>query len=103
MRNAFAAVMDPSSNPLNKLQPSMKFQLMVYLSMMWTAIFCTGIGSWYFYGHLVVAHVLVAAGVIITGTVFASAKSISEGRPLVSYRDAIRADRTPRYDDVWGA
>lgn len=69
------AVMDPSANPLRALPPGQRFQAMVYLSMMWTAIFCLGTGAWVWYGELVVFHVLVALGALVTGTTFHRAGS----------------------------
>ena len=66
----YRAIMDPSVNPLRSLPASQRFQTMVILSMMWTAIFCVGTGAWLWYGELVVFHVLVALGVLVTGTTF---------------------------------
>ena len=66
----YRAIMDPSINPLRNLPASQRFQTMVILSMMWTAIFCVGTGAWLWYGELVVFHVLVALGVLVTGTTF---------------------------------
>jgi hypothetical protein len=38
--------------------------------MMWSLIFCAGTGAWLWYGELVVFHVLVALGVLVTGMTF---------------------------------
>lgn len=75
VNEAYRAVMDPSVNPLNALPPGQRFQTMVYLSMLWTAIFCLGTGAWVWYGELIVLHVLVALGVVVTGTTFHRASS----------------------------
>ena len=58
MRGLYTALMDSSVNPLRNLPKVQRFQVMVYLSMMWTAIFRAGAGAWVWYGELVVAHVL---------------------------------------------
>ena len=62
MESMYRAVMDSDVNPLKKLPPAQRFQVMVYLSLMWTTIFCTGAGAWLWYGELIVLHVLVAWG-----------------------------------------
>lgn len=67
---SYRAVMDPGVNPLRRLPPAQRFQVMVYLSIMWTLIFCVGTGAWLWYGELVLFHVLVAFGALITGTTF---------------------------------
>ena len=102
MNGIYATVMDPKRNPLSTLRPQHKFQLMVYLSSMWTAIFCATIGSWMYYGELMVGHLLFAAGILITAAVFSNANKASAAATR-TYRDFARSDRTPRYDDVWGA
>jgi len=68
--DSYSAVMDPSVSPLRNLPSSQRFQAMMALSMMWTLIFCAGTGAWLWYGELVVFHVLVALGVIVTGMTF---------------------------------
>jgi hypothetical protein len=96
MASIYRSIMDPESNPLRALPPGQKFQLMTSLAMMWTAIFCAATSAWLWYGELVLAHVLVAAGFVITGLTFHRARRQS------TYRDHPRADGTSRYDDVWG-
>lgn len=103
MRKYYNLVMDPESNPLKDLRPQHKFQLMVYLSMMWTAVFCLSFGAWSYYGELVVGHVLFALGIVVTAMVFTRARGGSVKQRVRTYRDVARFDRTPRYDDIWGA
>jgi hypothetical protein len=93
----YRTVMDAEQNPLRHLPPAQRFQIMVVLSMMWTAIFCAGAGVWFLYGELVALHVLLALGTLFTGWAFRAA------RPVKSYRDYPKRDGTARYDDVWGA
>jgi hypothetical protein len=42
--------------------------------MMWTLIFCVGIGTWAWFGELVVFHLAVLLGVFITGWTFGNAR-----------------------------
>lgn len=74
--------MDSSVNSLRLLPAAQRFQIMTYLSMMWTTIFCIGTGAWLWYGHLVVAHIGVAFGVAITSWTFFTARNVR------TYRDS---------------
>lgn len=96
MTSMYRSVMDPDVNPLRTLPPAQRFQVMVYLSLMWTAIFCASAGAWTWYGHLMAAHVLFALGFLVTGWTFHKARTVT------TYRDHPREDGTARYDDVWG-
>ena len=100
MNTWYRLVMDPNVNPLSALSPLRRFQLMSYLSIMWTAIFCASAGAWAWYGHLMIVHILVALGLLATGWTFQSARR--EARHATTYRDYPRSDGTARYDDVWG-
>jgi hypothetical protein len=84
MLSIYRAIMDPSSNPLRNLPAPQRFQTMLYLSVMWTTIFCTAAGAWFWYGEIVVAHVLLTAGIVVTGLTFRAANhaTIDRGRPL---------------------
>ena len=97
MRPLYRAVMDSDVNPLRSLPRAQRFQIMVTLSIMWTTIFCAGAGAWFWYGELIVAHMLIALGILVTGVTFHRASSVS------TYRDHPLGDGTARYDDVWGA
>jgi hypothetical protein len=101
MLTPYRLIMDERINPLSALPAAQRFQIMVSLSMMWTAVFCAGAGAWVWYGELVTLHVGVLLGAMATGFAFASAR---EGRPrATTYRDHPVPDGTARYDDVWGA
>lgn len=93
--NSIAVVMNSESNPLNSLPRVQRFQIMAILSIMWTAIFSTALGSWFYYGELVVGHLAVLLGIFITAGVFRTSQ-----QPLKSYRDYPREDGTARYDDA---
>ena len=96
MFQLYRSIMDPETNPLRNLPPVQRFQAMTYLGMMWTTIFCVSFGAWYWLGHLVVFHTLVAAGAFVTGLTFRKAES------KLGHRDHPRADGTARYDDIGG-
>ena len=98
MLSLYRAIMDPSVNPLRALPPAQRFQVMMALSIMWTTIFCAGAGAWLWYGELVVLHLAVALGFMITGVTFQRATT----REAATYRDHPLANGTTRYDDVWG-
>jgi hypothetical protein len=70
MRDSYAVVMDESKNPLQGLPKAQRFQIMTFLSVMWSSLFCLAIGSYAYWGELVVGHVAVAAGVVLTGLTF---------------------------------
>lgn len=99
MKRIYDSIMDPDTNPLMLLPVAQRFQIMVVLSTMWTAIFTASIGAWYLYGVLWAGHILVLIGVVITASIFKSAPKPQK----LTYRDYPRDDGTPRYDDVWGA
>jgi hypothetical protein len=98
MRNIYRLIMDSERNPLRLLQPAQRFQVMVLLSIMWTVIFCTVAGLWFWFGELVVGHLVLALGTLVTGVTFRQAEAATR-----SYRDHPVSDGTARYDDVWGA
>ncbi len=101
MISMYRAIMDSTVNPLRSLPPAQRFQLMLFLSVMWTNIFCVSAGAWIWYGELMVFHVLVLAGIVITSLVFRRAAHAAKHR-YVTYRDFPLKDGTARYDDVWG-
>lgn len=101
MLNWYQNVMNSEINPLRKLQPAFRFQVMTVLSIMWTAIFCMASGAWLYYGELIAVHLLLAAGTLITSATFGAAEAGALQR--LTYRDHPASDGTARYDDVWGA
>jgi hypothetical protein len=84
----YRSVMDSNVNPLRATPPAQRFQTMVYLSVMWTAIFCAAAGAWFWYGQILAVHLLFATGFLITGLTFHAAD-----RPAPIARRAER--RTP--------
>ena len=74
MSNWVRAVMGPKLNPLAKLQPAHRFQVMIALSVMWSLIFCGMAGITVWYPAYVAAHVaLLVIGTVVTTIVFRSA------------------------------
>jgi hypothetical protein len=69
----YRTVMDSNVNPLRATPPAQRFQIMVYLSVMWTAIFCAAAGIWFWYGPILAVHLLFATGFLITGLTFHAA------------------------------
>ena len=97
MSEIYRLIMDPDKNPLSALRPAQRFQIMTYLGLMWTGIFCTAFGAWVWFGQLVTFHILVALGFVVTGFSFKSTQK------MTGHRDHPRKDGTARYDDLWGA
>ena len=97
MKKTYQSLMDPDTNPLRHLPPAQRFQVTIYLSLVWTTIFCAAAGAWLWHGELIVVHVLIASGFLVTGWTFENAKRVN------TYRDFPIKDGTARYDDVWGA
>ncbi|MEK9685442.1 MAG: hypothetical protein VW226_12905 [Rhodospirillaceae bacterium] len=97
MKTHYALLMDANKNPLQFLPKTQRLQLMVLLSVMWSTIFCLAFGSWFWWGELVLGHIAVALGIVITSLTFGAARK-------KSHRDFYRSqDGTSRYDDLWGA
>ena len=74
IKESYAVVMSPNTNPLNKLPKIVRFQLMTSLAFMWSFIFTMWIGSVQFFGPSAVAHTLVLIGVFFTAEIFRKAK-----------------------------
>ena len=83
LKAAWASVMDPNKNGLKALPRTVRFQLMVVLASLWSAIFCASAGLMYWLpGYLVVHVVLLLIGIFGTGWLFGlAANSVSPGTP----------------------
>lgn len=91
-------VLDPRISPLRHLAPAQRFQVTAVLGLMWTTLFSFGASAWLYYGELVVFHLLLSFGTLVTGLTFRSA-----AKQVKTHRDYPLEDGTARYDDVWGA
>lgn len=68
--------MDPDQNALSILPKPVKFQLMVVLSLMWSAIFCANAGFLVWLpGYVLVHLVLILFGLFGTGWLFHVARA----------------------------
>ena len=86
MLQVYRAIMDPNTNPLRAVPPVQRFQVMLYLSIMWTTIFCAAAGAWFWYGEIVAVHLLVALGFLVTGLTFHTVDRAAERQPWSGYR-----------------
>lgn len=96
-------VMDPSENPLKDLRPAQKFQVMTYLSLMWTGIFTGATGAYVWYDELLIGHALILLGIFSTTYVFRRAQLAQLHSVVKTHRDFPRTDGSARYDDLWGS
>ena len=69
MQQNYALIMDADKNPLMILPLAQRFQIMVYLSLMWTTIFCAAFGILIWYGQILAFHMLIL-GIAVTGMMF---------------------------------
>ena len=94
--NFYNLIFDADKNPFWRLPLSLRFQIMMMLSFMWSIIFSVAIGTWSFFGYSVILHIPIVLGIVITSWTFTKVQSKTP-------RDMIkRNDSTPMYDDVWG-
>ena len=77
LNRLYGNVMDPQKNPLGRLPKAQRFQIMVILAFMWSVFFSVGIGTWAWFGELVVMHTLVLVGILVTGWTFQNAGSFT--------------------------
>ena len=75
IKESYAVVMSPNTNPLNRLPKIVRFQLMTTLAFMWSFIFTMWIGSMQFFGPSAVVHTLVLIGVFFTAEIFKKARN----------------------------
>ena len=97
MTSIYRTIMDSRFNSLRNLPPAQRFQVMLFLSFMWTTAFCAALGAWLWFGSLMTLHLVLALAIALTGWTFRSANQVT------TYRDHPLKDGTARYDDVWGA
>ena len=77
-------IMDERVNPLSRLPVAQGLQAMLFLSLMWTTVFCAAFGSFLFWGELVLGHALVLTAIVITALTFYPAAKRTEvsSKPL---------------------
>ena len=99
MQQNYALIMDADKNPLVILPPAQRFQIMDYLSLMWTTICCAACGIWVWYSPILAFHMLIL-GIAVTGMTFEIADRtrrrvmrIESVRPSSASGLALRPDR----------
>lgn len=75
LKESYALVMSPNTNPLRSLPKIVRFQFMTTLAFMWSFIFTMWIGSLSVFGPSAIAHMLVLIGVFFTAEIFKKAKN----------------------------
>jgi hypothetical protein len=100
IKDFYAVVMDPEQNPLRSLPRMVRFQYMLILSYIWSAVFTIWVGAPIVLGPSVLGHIAALIAVFFTADLFRRARARA-----VSHRDEMRdpSDGTVLYDDVWGA
>ena len=84
VRYLYDLVMDPNRNPLRALPKMVRFQYMVILAYMWSAVFSIYIGTIALLGPSIAAHTILLIGVFFTADVFRRARARS-----LSYRKVV--------------
>ena len=67
---SYVLLMNAEQNALNRLPKVLRFQIMVFLSVMWSTVFSLAIGSWFWWGERIVGHVAIALTILITSLTF---------------------------------
>lgn len=75
VKSLYNLVMDPNRNPLQALPKMVRFQYMVVLAYMWSAVFSIYIGTIALLGPSIAAHTILLIGVFFTADVFRRARA----------------------------
>jgi hypothetical protein len=97
-RGYWDVLMDGDHNALRQLPPSVRYQFMTLLAMMWSFVFCAMLGWWLWFPWWAAGHVLLlGVGALLTEWTFA-------GAYRQSHRDLYRTSdgRSAHHDDLWG-
>jgi len=93
IKENYALIMDSDKNPLQRLPAAQRSQIMIYLSVMWTTIFCAAFGVWFWYGELILAHILIVVGLALTGITFSRASRGADGAETSQVRTPLASIR----------
>jgi hypothetical protein len=101
MQQNYALIMDADKTPLMILPPAQRFQIMIYLCLMWTTIFCAAFGIWIWYGQILAINMLVL-GIAVTGMTFEIAdrtrqRAMKRRSVRPSFPKALALRPNPRY------
>ena len=70
VRSIYEVIMDAEKNPFMQLPKIVRFQLMIVMSYMWSAVFTIWIGSMYTLWPSIVGHTALLVGVFFTADIF---------------------------------
>jgi hypothetical protein len=104
IRRSFELVMNTEKNPFRSLPKMVRFQFMVILAYLWSAVFTIWAGSVMLLGPTVLGHSVLLVGIFFTADAFRWARSQAQ-LGARGHRDAMRnpRDGTVLHDDIWGA
>ena len=95
LKNTWKLLMDEDTNPLIHLPKMIRFQLMLYLSIMWCFIFSIWTGWMVLFVPSIFIHAIILIGIFFTSSIFEHRKK--------THRDLYKdTDGCVRYDDLWG-
>jgi hypothetical protein len=81
LKSGWAVIMDPERNALKSIPRTVRFQFMVVLASLWSAIFCANMGLMLWLpGYLIVHVVLLLIGIFGTRWLFQSASRLERQR-----------------------
>ena len=94
-------IMDEDRNPFRQLPKMIRFQLMVMLAYMWSAVFSIWIGSMFSLWPMMVGHTAVIVAIFFTADAFrVTAGKARQTDHRSMYKDP--KDGCAMYDDIWG-
>ena len=86
MKEHYDSVINADVNPLKDLPRVQKYKTMLLLGTMWTIGFCAIASAWLWFGHILLAHIILASCFLVTGS------SFEHARKITTYRDYPRKD-----------
>ena len=75
LKNIYDLVMDAEKNPCMQLPKIVRFQLMIVMSYMWSAVFTIWVGTMYSLWPSIVGHTALLVGVFFTADIFRRANN----------------------------
>ena len=89
--NLYSIVMNSSLNTLGKLPKSVRFQIMLLLSWMWSSVFSLWVGSVLAFGASIGAHMILLIGIFFTAEAFRRARKIQDNSSNGGEQDSLIA------------
>ncbi len=75
LRSMYDVIMNEEKNPFMQLPKTVRFQLMIVMSYMWSAVFTIWVGSMYSLWPSIVGHTALLVGVFFTADIFRRANN----------------------------